>query len=86
MFLKLACLWITEVIQVLVQCAQLKELLLLPKVIHCRTRLNLASRGFLGSMITNMMSEIDPDEPGDQVPCSPRPIPEVFPQIRPETK
>ncbi|KAJ8960255.1 hypothetical protein NQ318_003980 [Aromia moschata] len=31
-FVKLACLWITEVIHVLVQCAQLKELLLLPKV------------------------------------------------------
>ncbi|KAJ8936581.1 hypothetical protein NQ318_008053 [Aromia moschata] len=27
-----ACLWITEVIHVLVQCAQLKELLLLPKL------------------------------------------------------
>ncbi|KAJ8944262.1 hypothetical protein NQ318_013674 [Aromia moschata] len=31
-FVKLACLWITEVIHVLVRCAQLKELLLLPKV------------------------------------------------------
>ncbi|KAJ8954779.1 hypothetical protein NQ318_014889 [Aromia moschata] len=31
-FVKLACLWITEVIRVLVRCAQLKELLLLPKV------------------------------------------------------
>ncbi|KAJ8947030.1 hypothetical protein NQ318_019921 [Aromia moschata] len=30
--MKLACLWITEVIHVLVWCAQLKELLLLPKV------------------------------------------------------
>ncbi|KAJ8948530.1 hypothetical protein NQ318_000070 [Aromia moschata] len=29
---KFACLWITEVIHVLVRCAQLKELLLLPKV------------------------------------------------------
>ncbi|KAJ8960314.1 hypothetical protein NQ318_004046 [Aromia moschata] len=29
---KLACLWITEVIHVLVWCAQLNELLLLPKV------------------------------------------------------
>ncbi|KAJ8944507.1 hypothetical protein NQ318_011765 [Aromia moschata] len=31
-FVKLACLWITEVIHVLVRCAQLKELLVLPKV------------------------------------------------------
>ncbi|KAJ8951490.1 hypothetical protein NQ318_000186 [Aromia moschata] len=31
-FVKLACLWITEVIHVLVRCAQLKELQLLPKV------------------------------------------------------
>ncbi|KAJ8956826.1 hypothetical protein NQ318_014240 [Aromia moschata] len=31
-FVKLACLWITEVIYVLVRCAHLKELLLLPKV------------------------------------------------------
>ncbi|KAJ8949368.1 hypothetical protein NQ318_012033 [Aromia moschata] len=31
-FVKLACLWITEVIHLLVRCAQLKELLLLPKV------------------------------------------------------
>ncbi|KAJ8951323.1 hypothetical protein NQ318_008227 [Aromia moschata] len=31
-FVKLAYLWITEVIHVLVWCAQLKELLLLPKV------------------------------------------------------
>ncbi|KAJ8952512.1 hypothetical protein NQ318_003308 [Aromia moschata] len=31
-FVKLAWLWITEVIHVLVRCAQLKELLLLPKV------------------------------------------------------
>ncbi|KAJ8960886.1 hypothetical protein NQ318_020185 [Aromia moschata] len=31
-FMKLACLWITQVIHVLVRCAQLKELLLLPKV------------------------------------------------------
>ncbi|KAJ8950818.1 hypothetical protein NQ318_012680 [Aromia moschata] len=31
-YVKLACLWITEVIHVLVRCAQLKELLLLPKV------------------------------------------------------
>ncbi|KAJ8960473.1 hypothetical protein NQ318_013757 [Aromia moschata] len=31
-FVKLACLWITEVIHVLDRCAQLKQLLLLPKV------------------------------------------------------
>ncbi|KAJ8960495.1 hypothetical protein NQ318_013779 [Aromia moschata] len=31
-FVKLACLWIAEVIHVLVRCAQLKELLMLPKV------------------------------------------------------
>ncbi|KAJ8954132.1 hypothetical protein NQ318_005726, partial [Aromia moschata] len=31
-FVKLACLWITEVIHLFVRCAQLKELLLLPKV------------------------------------------------------
>ncbi|KAJ8934899.1 hypothetical protein NQ318_002653 [Aromia moschata] len=31
-FVKLACLWITEVIHVLVRCAQIKELLLLPKM------------------------------------------------------
>ncbi|KAJ8956841.1 hypothetical protein NQ318_014255 [Aromia moschata] len=31
-FVKLACLWITEVIHVPVRCVQLKELLLLPKV------------------------------------------------------
>ncbi|KAJ8951240.1 hypothetical protein NQ318_010268 [Aromia moschata] len=30
--MKLACLWITEVIHELVRCAQLKELLPLPKV------------------------------------------------------
>ncbi|KAJ8953575.1 hypothetical protein NQ318_002997, partial [Aromia moschata] len=31
-FVKLACLWKTEVIHVLVRCAHLKDLLLLPKV------------------------------------------------------
>ncbi|KAJ8937844.1 hypothetical protein NQ318_022262 [Aromia moschata] len=37
--MKLACLWITEVIHVLVRCAQLKELLLLPKRIFKQNRI-----------------------------------------------
>ncbi|KAJ8948543.1 hypothetical protein NQ318_000083 [Aromia moschata] len=43
--------------------------------IHCRNGLNLVTLGFLGSLITNMMSGIDPDEPGDPEPWSPGPPP-----------
>ncbi|KAJ8958844.1 hypothetical protein NQ318_019608 [Aromia moschata] len=83
-FVKLACLWITEVIHVLVRCAQLKELLLLPKNLRpTNTEENDSNNNFKHHPgLHSPFNYTVPNKPNDTIPNVYQTVPSKTPKVQ----